>query len=66
MGDLNNVAAYNYADFQGEEDWDGFQSRLHAGSKAPDATMTDLDGTPVSFSALWRDAHLMIEFGSHT
>lgn len=66
MSDPNDLTAYNYADFQGEEDWAGFQSRLHAGEKAPDFTLTDLDGRSVTLSSLWSAGPLMLEFGSYT
>jgi hypothetical protein len=38
----------------------------HVGERAPDGALTDLDGATVALSSLWRDAHLMIEFGSYT
>jgi hypothetical protein len=66
MSSTDDSSAYNYAVFHGEEDWDSFQSRLHAGEKAPDATLSDLDGNAVSLSSLWRANHVMIEFGSYT
>ena len=66
MSGASDLLAYNYADFRGDEDWDGFMARLHAGEKAPDATLTDLDGNTVMLSSLWRTANLLLEFGSYT
>lgn len=66
MSGPDDLSMYNYAVFQDDVDWDSFQSRLHAGEKAPDFTLTDLDGNAVSLSSLWRAGHLMIEFGSYT
>ena len=61
-----DVTGYNYADFRGEEDFDAFTLRPHAGERAPDATLTDLDGQPVTLSSLWREHALVMEFGSYT
>lgn len=66
MSSPDDLSTYNYADFQGEEDWSGFQSRLHAGEKAPDFTLTDLDGNAVTLASLWSASHVMLEFGSYT
>ena len=66
MSSPTDLLAYNYADFQGEEDWEGFQTRLPAGAKARDFTLTDLDGQPVTLSSLWSAGPLMMEFGSYT
>ena len=60
------IAAYNYAIFRGEEDFDAFAGRPHAGERAPDITLTDLDGNTVALSSLWRANHLVLEFGSYT
>jgi hypothetical protein len=57
---------YNYPTFLGEEDFDGFMGRPHVGEHAPDGTLTDLDGQSVTLSDLWRQSHLMLEFGSYT
>jgi hypothetical protein len=61
-------ADYNYANFRGEEDFAGFMGRLHAGERAPDAALTDLDAPSetVTLSSLWRERHLVLEFGSYT
>jgi hypothetical protein len=58
--------AYNYAIFRGEEDFDTFAGRPHVGERAPDITLTDLDGNAVALSSLWRANHLVLEFGSYT
>lgn len=58
---------YNYAVFRGDaEDWEAFTGHPHVGERAPDATLTALDGTPVRLADLWREAHLLLEFGSYT
>jgi hypothetical protein len=62
----DQIAAYNYAIFRGEEDFDSFAGRPHAGERAPDITLTDLDGNAVAVSSLWRANHLVLEFGSYT
>jgi hypothetical protein len=60
------IAAYNYVIFRGEEDFDAFAGRPHAGERAPDITLTDLDGNTFALSSLWRANHLVLEFGSYT
>jgi hypothetical protein len=60
------IAPYNYAIFRGEEDFDAFAGRPHAGERAPDITLTDLDGNTVALSSRWRANHLVLEFGSYT
>jgi len=62
----DQIAAYNYAIFRGEEDFDAFAGQPHAGERAPDITLTDLDGNAVAVSSLWRANHLVLEFGSYT
>ncbi len=62
----DQIAAYNYAIFRGEEDFDAFAGRPHAGERAPDIALTDLDGNAVALSSLWRANHLVLEFGSYT
>ncbi len=57
---------YNYAIFRGEEDFDAFTGHPHVGERAQDATPTDLEGQPVSLASLWRERHLVLEFGSYT
>jgi hypothetical protein len=62
----DELATYNYAIFRGEEDFDAFAGRPHAGERAPDIILTDLDGNAVALSSLWRADHLVLEFGSYT
>jgi hypothetical protein len=62
----DEIAAYNYAIFRGEEDFDAFADRPHAGERAPDISLTDLEGNAVALSSLWRANHLVLEFGSYT
>jgi len=62
----DEIATYNYAIFRGEEDFDAFAGRPHAGERASDITLTDLDGNVVALSSLWRANHLVLEFGSYT
>jgi hypothetical protein len=60
------IAVYNYAIFRGEEDFAAFAGRPHVGERAPDTTLTDLDGNAVTLSSLLRSNHLVLEFGSYT
>ena len=62
----DELAAYNYAIFRGEEDFDAFAGRPHAGERAPDITLTDLEEKAITLSSLWRANHLVLEFGSYT
>jgi hypothetical protein len=68
MSDLADGLAttYNYAIFRGEEDFDAFAGRPHAGERAPDIMLTDLEGNTVALSSLWRANYLVLEFGSYT
>jgi hypothetical protein len=63
------VDSYNYADFTGDEsqgDFAAFMGAPHVGEKMPDGTLTRLDdGAAVALSSLWREQHLIIEFGSY-
>lgn len=63
------VAEYNYADFIGDEsqgDFAAFMGSPHVGDKMPDGVLTRLDdGEPVALSSLWRESHLVVEFGSY-
>ncbi len=60
--------SYNYAIFEGQDDLDieGFSRLIHPGQKAPDGVLTDLEGAEVRLSSLWREHHVMLEFGSYT
>jgi hypothetical protein len=62
----DEMAAYNYAIFRGEEDFAAFAGRPHVGERAPDVTLTGLEGNMVTLSSLWRANHLVLEFGSYT
>lgn len=58
---------YNYATFRGQEDFVGLARAHHVGERAPDAILTRLDdGDEVRLSDLWRDGHVILEFGSFT
>jgi hypothetical protein len=39
---------------------------LHAGERAPDGELLELEGTTVRVSDLWRRRGLVLEFGSYT
>lgn len=61
--------AYNYASFDGspaQGDFDAFTGAPHVGERAPDGTLTALDGGTVTLASLWTGSHVMMEFGSHT
>lgn len=56
---------YNYRHFGIPED--GHVERgVGAGEQAPDATLSTLDGEPVTLSELWHDRPAVVEFGSIT
>ncbi len=57
---------YNYAVFEGQGEFDAFMGPPHVGERAPDCALTDLDGNGVALSALWRERHVVMEFGSYT
>lgn len=61
---------YNYARFDGspaQGDFDAFMGQPHVGERAPDGTLTDLDGGEVvRLSDLWQGSDLLLEFGSYT
>ena len=62
------IAAYNYASFQGgESDFLAFRSGLQVGAAAPDFTATRLDtGQPAQLRDYWQEQDLLVEFGSLT
>jgi hypothetical protein len=61
------IAAYNYAEFIGDDDFIAFRTALPVGSAAPDVTLTDAaTGDAVRLSDYWRGVDLVIEFGSLT
>ena len=68
MATPEEIAAYNYASFQGgDSDFLGFRSGLQVGSAAPDFTTTLLNtGQPAQLQDYWRDQDLLVEFGSLT
>ena len=63
---------YNYDRFDqyvesGAElvEFSAFPNHLHAGDRAPDATLIRLDDEePVQLSDLWADRNVVLEFGS--
>lgn len=65
--DVRDVEAYNYAAFEGTEDFLGFRTVLPVGSAAPDFTAILLEtGEEVAVSRYWRETDVVIEFGSFT
>ncbi len=61
------VETYNYARFEGTEDFLAFRTVLPVGSAAPDFTATLLDtGEQVAMSQYWRAHDVLVEFGSFT
>ena len=66
---MSVATAYNYAVFPPAMDpthFAAFAEHLKAGSSAPDGPLTLLDGGEVRLGELWRDASLVLEFGSIT
>jgi hypothetical protein len=66
MSDPAAHDAYNYAVFEGQGDFDAFMGPPHVGERALDCALTDLDGSRVALSDLWRTSHIVMEFGSYT
>lgn len=67
MGERDEVAAYNYAAFDGSDDFLAFRSALPVGSTAPEVAVTVAEtGQPARLSDHWREQDLLIEFGSLT
>jgi hypothetical protein len=65
--DRRAVEQYNYATFEGTDDFLAFRTALPVGSAAPDFAVTPLAaGHPTRLRDYWRDADLLIEFGSLT
>ena len=61
------IAEYNYAEFIGDDDFLAFRTILPVGSAAPDVPVTvAASGEAARLSDFWRDADLVIEFGSLT
>jgi hypothetical protein len=65
--------AYNYERFDeyvesgvDEREFGAFPNMLHAGERAPDGELQQLDGERVRLSDLWRERGIVLEFGSFT
>lgn len=66
---MSEPTAYNYAVFPPEtdaSDFAAFPNRLKVGHPAADGRLISLDGGEVRLSELWREANLVVEFGSIT
>ena len=67
MDKQDAIRTYNYTEFIGDDDFLAFRTALPVGSPAPDAQMTvAASGEPAHLSDFWRDADLVVEFGSLT
>ena len=67
MGEQDVVHTYNCTEFIGDDDFLAFRTALPVGSVAPDVAVTvAATGEPGRLSYYWRDADLVIEFGSLT
>jgi hypothetical protein len=67
MDKQDAVHTYNYTEFIGDDDFLAFRTVLPVGSAAPDVAVTvAATGEPGRLSDYWRDADLVIEFGSLT
>ena len=65
--DQGGVDSYNYATFEGTDDFLAFRTALPVGSPAPDAEVIDLGtGEPVRLASYWQRQDVLIEFGSLT
>ncbi len=67
------MPAYNYEHFdayvaggEDEREFGAFPNALHAGERAPNGELTQLDGERVRLSDLWRGRGVVLEFGSFT
>ena len=64
------MSDYNYAVFdmaKEQQPFLDFSNRLHAGERAPDFPLEDLEtGAEVTLSSLWNRGLAVIEFGSFT
>ena len=61
------IERYNYATFEGTDDFLAFRTALPVGSAAPDVDVMVADsGEPARLGDFWRDHDLVIEFGSLT
>lgn len=67
MTSVDDIKAYNYARFEGTDDFLAFRTALPVGSAAPDFPVIDAaTGQAGRLSDYWRDRDLLIEFGSIT
>lgn len=67
MTDPAAVETYNYATFEGTDDFLAFRTALPVGSVAPDCEVVVAgSGEVVRLSRFWRAHDLLIEFGSLT
>jgi hypothetical protein len=61
------IETYNYATFEGTDDFLAFRTALPVGSAAPDVAAIDVtSGETVRLGDYWRRGDLLIEFGSLT
>ena len=67
MDEQHAIRTYNYTEFVGDDDFLAFRTAVPVGSAAPDVAVTvTATGEPGRLSDYWRDADLVIEFGSLT
>ncbi len=61
------METYNYATFEGTDDFLAFRTALSVGSAAPDFEVVVADTSqPARLQDFWQDGDLLIEFGSLT
>ena len=67
MTDPAEIERYNYATFNGDDDFLAFRTALPVGSKAPDIPVVDaVTREQAILSDFWQEHDLLIEFGSLT
>jgi hypothetical protein len=67
MAEHDEIDHYNYATFEGTDDFLAFRTALPVGSRAPDFPVVVAEtGKEAMLSDYWRDHDLLIEFGSLT
>ena len=67
MDERDEIHAYNYAEFVGDDDFLAFRTAWPVGSAAPDVAVTvAATGEPAHLSDYWRNTDFVIEFGSLT
>jgi hypothetical protein len=65
--DAIGARPYNYAEFIGDDDFLAFRTALPTGNAVPDVAITvAATGDPGRLSDYWREADVVIEFGSLT